>query len=110
MANYEVTPEANKIIKEYAERVGKAPQEALVSLIVTAHSRKESLRKYAEANPRPAKVKTPKEKKAKVAKAKGSLAKKVKAAKKAPKAKKQDFSAAEEAMEKAQAKADAKFA
>ena len=103
MANYNVTPEVNKIIEEYAERVGKTPEEGLNSLILTADSRKKSLRKYAAENPRPkAKKKAPKAKKA----VKGTtLAKKTK---KAPKAKKQDFSAAEEAMEAAKAKAAAK--
>lgn len=84
MANYEVSAEVNKIIKEYAERVGKEPEAALDALIQTAASRKESLRKYAEAHPLPAR-KAKKAPKAKATKApKGtSLAKK----KAAPKAK-----------------------
>lgn len=84
MANYTVNPEANKIIKEYAERVGVDPETALNNLIITADSRKKALKKYAESHPRPKAEKKAKAPKAAKKAPKGtSLAKK----KAAPKAK-----------------------
>lgn len=82
MATYDVSPELNKIIKEYAERLGISTDEAHARLIKTAHSRKASLTKYANKNRKAA----PKAKKAPKAKAKGALARKQATAK--PKAKK----------------------
>ena len=83
MATYNVQPETNKIIKEYAERIGKEPEEALDRLIQTAASRKASLQKYQQKEKA-----APKAKKGKAAKG-TSLAKKKAApkAKRAPKAK-----------------------
>lgn len=84
MANYNVQPETNKIIKEYAESIGIDAEAALDRLIQTADSRRRALKKYAKANPRTAAAKEPKAKKA----PKGtSLAKKKAAAPKAKKAK-----------------------
>ena len=77
MATYNVQPETNKIIKEYAERVGLDAETALDKLIQTADSRKKALLKYAAKNP-------PKAKKKEKAPKGTSLAKK----KAAPKAKK----------------------
>ena len=82
MATYNVQPETNTIIKEYAESIGVKPEEALDRLIQTADSRKKALRKYQAKNAPAAKA--PKAKKAPKASPKGtSLAKK----KAAPKAK-----------------------
>ena len=83
MATYNVQPETNKIIKEYAERVGKEPEAALDALIQTAASRKKSLQKYAAENPRPAPRPRPRRPRRPKAPKGTSLAKK-----KAPKAKK----------------------
>ena len=80
MANYEVSPETNKIIKEYAERIGCKPEEGVERLVKTAASRKASLIKYAAENPRP---KAEKKTKAKKVAPKGTSLAKKKAAPKA---------------------------
>ncbi len=82
MATYNVQPETNSIIKEYAEQIGVTAEEALDKLIQTANSRRQALAKYAKKNP--PKAKAPKAKKA--AKAKGPLARKAKAPAKKAKA------------------------
>ena len=69
MATYNVQPETNKIIKEYAEQIGVEAEAALDRLIQTAASRRAALKKYQT-------TKAPKaEKKAKAPKG-TSLAKK----------------------------------
>ena len=87
MATYNVKPETNTIIKEYAEAVGLKAEEALDKLIQTADSRRKALKKYAKKQSGAPKA----AKKAKAPKG-TSLAKKKAApkakAKKAPKARK----------------------
>lgn len=49
MATYNVTPETNKIIKEYAEQISVPAEEALNKLILTADSRRKALARYAKS-------------------------------------------------------------
>lgn len=102
MATYNVSPEVNAIIKEYAASIDVKPEEALDKLILTADARRKALKKYAKKTAGEKKVKA----KVKKSIVKGtSLAKKTKAAK--PKAKKLDFSAAEEREAEIKAKQEA---
>ena len=80
MATYNVSPEVNTIVKQYAEEVGVKAEEGLEKLILTAHSRRQALKKYAEKDgPRAAKKAAPKG--TSLAKKKAPKAKKAKAVK-----------------------------
>jgi hypothetical protein len=61
MATYNVQPETNTIIKEYATSIGVDAETALDRLIQTAASRRAALKKYAKTQaPKADKVKAPK--------------------------------------------------
>ena len=64
MATYNVSPDVNSIIKEYADSIGVKPEEALNKLILTADSRRKALKKYAKTQKVPKATKGKKEKKA----------------------------------------------
>ena len=86
MATYNVSPDVNSIIKEYADSIGVKPEEALNKLILTADSRRKALKKYAKTQKVPKAPKATKGKEKKAAPKGTSLAKK-KAPAKAKKAK-----------------------
>ena len=88
MATYNVSPDVNSIIKEYADSIGVKPEEALNKLILTADSRRKALKKYAKTQTVEKKApKATKGKKEKKAAPKGTSLAKKKAPAKAKKVK-----------------------
>lgn len=69
MANIEVCPETNAILKQYAQEKGCNVNEAAEKLIDTAAGRLSAVRKYAQKIAKEAKPKVTKAKKTKKAKA-----------------------------------------
>jgi hypothetical protein len=85
MASYEISPETNKLVKEYATLKGIKPEEALERLTKTAVGRLTAINKYAQ---KVAGEKVPKAKKEAASKASGPIARKAASKAKAPKVRK----------------------
>jgi hypothetical protein len=78
MAKYEVSPEVNAAVKQYAEKKGISGDEAVEKLITTAVGRLNAVTTYAKK--KAGETKPAKKAPAKKAKAKGPIARKAKVA------------------------------